>query len=42
MSKFLGLVVLAAAVLLVGCNTWHGFGKDVEKVGEKIKKSPNN
>ncbi len=40
MNKWLaGLVV---AMLLAGCNTWHGFGKDVEKVGEKIQKAPNN
>ena len=42
MNKLLALIVLAFAITLSGCNTWHGFGKDVEKVGEKIKKSPNN
>ncbi|WP_047533194.1 entericidin A/B family lipoprotein [Methylotenera sp. N17] len=42
MSKLLALMVLAAACVLTGCNTWHGLGKDVEKVGEKIQKSPNN
>lgn len=25
------------AVVSVGCNTAHGFGKDVEKAGEKIQ-----
>jgi predicted small secreted protein len=25
------------AVVGVGCNTAHGFGKDVEKAGEKIQ-----
>ena len=38
------MIVLAsiAALALAGCNTWHGFGKDLEKAGEKIQKSPNN
>jgi len=34
------LLLAIAAVLtttLVGCNTAHGFGKDVEKAGEKIQ-----
>jgi len=42
MNKVLALMVLVSAVMLAGCNTWHGLGKDVEKVGEKIQKSPNN
>jgi predicted small secreted protein len=42
MNKLFALVALAAALVLSGCNTWHGLGKDVEKVGEKIQKSPNN
>ena len=34
------LLFLATALLAivgVGCNTAHGFGKDMEKVGEKIQ-----
>ncbi len=32
------LVLLVAGILaLTGCNTAHGFGKDVEKTGEKIQ-----
>ncbi len=35
------LVLLAFAFLLgmagMGCNTAHGFGKDVERAGEKIQ-----
>jgi entericidin A len=42
MNKLLALIVLAFAVVLSGCNTWHGFGKDLEKVGDKIQNSPNN
>lgn len=34
------LLILAAALLAIvgiGCNTAHGFGKDMEKAGEKIQ-----
>jgi len=35
------IVVLFVAALLaiasIGCNTAHGFGKDMEKAGEKIQ-----
>jgi entericidin A len=37
-SKTSLLVLLVAGFLaLTGCNTAHGFGKDVEKTGEKIQ-----
>lgn len=36
------ILILIGALMLSGCNTWHGFGKDLEKAGEKIQKSPNN
>jgi entericidin A len=42
MNKLYILVVLAFAMGLTACNTWHGFGRDLEKVGDKIQKSPNN
>lgn len=42
MGKWMTLVLVAGALLLAGCNTWHGFGQDLEKAGEKIQKSPNN
>ena len=29
--------LLAAAILLAGCNTMRGFGQDVQKVGDKIE-----
>jgi predicted small secreted protein len=35
MKKLLG--VIAAAVLLAGCNTMQGFGQDIQKVGDKIE-----
>ncbi len=31
-------VLIVAAFSLTGCNTMHGLGQDVEKVGEKIQK----
>ena len=42
MSKILVLLAIGFALVLSGCNTWHGFGKDLEKAGDKIQKSPNN
>ena len=35
MKKLLGMI--AVVVLLAGCNTVHGFGKDVQKVGDQIE-----
>jgi entericidin A len=29
--------LVAAAIVLAGCNTVHGFGQDVQKAGEKIE-----
>jgi predicted small secreted protein len=29
--------LFAVALLLAGCNTVKGFGKDVQKVGDKIE-----
>jgi entericidin A len=38
MKKTFAMLILAAASLaLIGCNTVHGFGKDVAKVGEKVQ-----
>lgn len=33
----LTLVLAGFATTLFGCNTAHGFGKDVENTGEKIQ-----
>lgn len=36
--KAFRLFLLACAVMsLMACNTVHGFGKDLEKVGDKIQ-----
>ncbi len=37
MKKMIALVFATASFLLAGCNTVHGFGKDVHKVGEKME-----
>ena len=34
--KLLTMLMLAAALAVAGCNTMSGFGKDVEKAGDKI------
>jgi entericidin A len=31
--------LLAAAFVLVGCNTMKGFGEDMQKAGQKIEDS---
>lgn len=36
MKKGIVLVLTIASFVLAGCNTMQGFGKDVEKVGEKV------
>jgi len=35
----LGLLVLVPAVLLAGCNTTRGIGKDVKSVGGAIERA---
>lgn len=41
MNRLRGLLMLCACLLLLGCNTIHGMGRDVEKAGEVIQKSAN-
>jgi predicted small secreted protein len=31
------LLMLAATLIVTGCNTWHGAGKDVERAGESMQ-----
>ena len=38
MKKLLA-AILAGSFLLTACNTMEGFGRDVEKTGDKIEKS---
>jgi len=38
MKKIIALALLAVSILaLTACNTVHGFGEDVSKVGDKMQ-----
>lgn len=37
--KLIAATMIAAFVTLTGCNTMAGFGRDVEKTGDKIENS---
>lgn len=37
MKKILSVAVAASFLVLTGCNTVAGLGKDVEKVGDKTQ-----
>ncbi|MGY3859682.1 entericidin A/B family lipoprotein [Aeromonas intestinalis] len=39
MNKRRHLLVLCASLWLLGCNTIHGMGRDVERAGEVIQGS---
>ena len=39
MIKSLTAALLGAAVLLAGCNTMAGVGKDIKAGGEKLEKA---
>ena len=32
-------ILIAAALVLAGCNTMEGFGQDVKKAGDAIEKA---
>jgi entericidin B len=38
MKRLIALLLVMSYVLLAGCNTIQGAGKDVERGGEKIQK----
>lgn len=38
-SKARIMLVVAAALLVSACNTMQGFGRDVERAGDKIEDS---
>jgi len=31
-------LVFVVTLILIGCNTWRGAGKDVERTGESMQK----
>jgi entericidin B len=37
LNRIFGVVMAAAVLVLYGCNTVEGMGKDVERGGEKIQ-----
>lgn len=39
MGKFITAALLGAAVMLAGCNTIAGKGKDIQSGGEKLEKA---
>ncbi len=39
MNKVVAFFLLLGAVMLAGCNTVNGLGKDLEKAGEAVQKS---
>lgn len=41
-NLFLMLIVLTALVVLMGCNTMQGAGKDIQRAGEKIEDAAEN
>jgi predicted small secreted protein len=38
MQKTAALLLTLLLVVLAGCNTMRGLGKDIEQVGDKIQK----
>lgn len=42
MKKLVALFLLSVSTLLAGCNTMEGFGRDVERGGEKLQGEAND
>ncbi|MGJ8620120.1 MAG: entericidin A/B family lipoprotein [Methylophilaceae bacterium] len=36
------IVLLLSLLLVTGCNTWRGFGQDLEQAGEAIQKKADD
>lgn len=41
MTKLVVAILAICAVVLAGCNTMQGLGKDMEQAGEAIQKKAN-
>lgn len=39
MRVMTNMAIVALVILLAGCNTINGMGKDLEKAGEAVQKS---
>ncbi|WP_028104912.1 entericidin A/B family lipoprotein [Pseudoduganella violaceinigra] len=37
MKKLFAIALAISAIALTGCNTVAGFGKDIQKVGQKME-----
>jgi len=35
----MAIAILTIAISAIGCNTWEGAGKDLERAGEKMQDS---
>ena len=42
MRKILGFTTIVAALLVAGCNTISGMGRDVSSVGKTVSKTADN
>jgi predicted small secreted protein len=42
MRKYLGLALVAGALLVSACNTVEGVGKDVESAGSTVAKTAHD
>lgn len=42
MNTLRELLIMGACLLLIGCNTIQGMGRDVERAGEVIQQSTNH
>jgi len=39
MKSFIALLLITAVLLLSGCETFHGLGKDVENLGKGVERT---
>jgi len=39
MKRVLTVLLLVACLIVTGCNTMKGLGKDIKKAGEKLEKA---
>ena len=42
MRKFIGVLVVASAMMVSACNTVEGAGKDVSSAGDAVSKTAND
>jgi predicted small secreted protein len=41
MKRILALLLIASVLVISGCETFRGLGKDVEKAGEWVQEKAN-